>query len=513
MSPLSIENAAASAAATARRTAAFCFADDERSDISFDKQLRNALESESSRRASRTEGNKKTDKDDASKDRDKIARSNSREEREDDSAVKESTAECLQETTDAQAAENPDEISRENETSVDENGNDANDTQAAVAGAQAAATLQDEAVPQNEFTLLEPTSSGESSQAVELQVESSGILTTEETPDAANTAATGEQTSEVELGKVSLQVENEAQAGKPNESNRKETAIEATQEISDTDVAAKVAAADGNAAVQNIASVAEGESGRQTKRPDTRGDSSRADADAETPQVQTPAPSQSAATPLATLASDLSALEDVTKPAAETFKSAPGEIKTAAAPANPAETALGQRLADAREGRASAAASDSADANSALDRAKFVQRVAKAFEGLGSEGGTLRIRLHPAELGSLRLEVAMRNGALTARLETETTEAKNILLDNLPALRERLAGQNIKIERFDVDYSGGNPNGSSQGSGDYQDSGQRTHAWRQESQTRTSDDGNSEKVHAAPSPRRPGAKSRLDFVA
>jgi flagellar hook-length control protein FliK len=37
-----------------------------------------------------------------------------------------------------------------------------------------------------------------------------------------------------------------------------------------------------------------------------------------------------------------------------------------------------------------------------------------------------------------------------------------VLLDNLPALRERLAEQNVRIERFDVDVrgdaSGGQPN-------------------------------------------------------
>ncbi len=40
---------------------------------------------------------------------------------------------------------------------------------------------------------------------------------------------------------------------------------------------------------------------------------------------------------------------------------------------------------------------------------------------------------------------------MSARLEAETPTARSLLLDNLPALRERLAGQNIKVERFDVD--------------------------------------------------------------
>ncbi len=51
----------------------------------------------------------------------------------------------------------------------------------------------------------------------------------------------------------------------------------------------------------------------------------------------------------------------------------------------------------------------------------------------------------------MRLEIAVNQGALTAKIETDNQSARQLLLDNLPALRERLAEQNIKIERFDVD--------------------------------------------------------------
>ena len=87
--------------------------------------------------------------------------------------------------------------------------------------------------------------------------------------------------------------------------------------------------------------------------------------------------------------------------------------------------------------------------------------MARAFEALGDRGGSVRLKLHPPELGSLRLHVTLRDGLLTARVEAETTTARSILLDNLPALRERLAAQDVKIDRFDVDLSdrsfGGSP--------------------------------------------------------
>lgn len=85
------------------------------------------------------------------------------------------------------------------------------------------------------------------------------------------------------------------------------------------------------------------------------------------------------------------------------------------------------------------------------ERVRFVQRVARAFHAAGEQGGKVTLRLNPPELGSVRLEVTIRDGALRAHLETETTTARHALLENLPALRERLAEQNVKIEQFDVD--------------------------------------------------------------
>jgi flagellar hook-length control protein FliK len=82
---------------------------------------------------------------------------------------------------------------------------------------------------------------------------------------------------------------------------------------------------------------------------------------------------------------------------------------------------------------------------------RFIGRVAKAFQTAEERGGTLQLRLSPPELGSLRLELTVKDGVMTAALETETSAARRLLLDHLPALRDRLAEQNIRVERFDVD--------------------------------------------------------------
>ncbi len=88
------------------------------------------------------------------------------------------------------------------------------------------------------------------------------------------------------------------------------------------------------------------------------------------------------------------------------------------------------------------------------DRVRFVQRVARAFESAAERGGHVRLRLHPPELGTLRLELTVRNGQMVARLETETEAARNLLVDHLPELKERLASHQIRVERFDVEWHG-----------------------------------------------------------
>jgi flagellar hook-length control protein FliK len=86
-----------------------------------------------------------------------------------------------------------------------------------------------------------------------------------------------------------------------------------------------------------------------------------------------------------------------------------------------------------------------------VDPARFVGRVAKAFHFAQERGGTLQLRLSPPDLGSLRLELTVKDGVMIANMETETPAARRLLLDHLPALRDRLAEQNVRVERFDVD--------------------------------------------------------------
>ncbi len=84
------------------------------------------------------------------------------------------------------------------------------------------------------------------------------------------------------------------------------------------------------------------------------------------------------------------------------------------------------------------------------DQQRFVERVARALQAAEGRGGHLRLRLHPPELGALRLDVQVRGGVMHARIEAEQSAARTMLMDGLPMLRERLAEQGIRVEQFDV---------------------------------------------------------------
>lgn len=100
------------------------------------------------------------------------------------------------------------------------------------------------------------------------------------------------------------------------------------------------------------------------------------------------------------------------------------------------------------------------------ERMRLIQRVTKALQSAGENGGVLRLRLTPPELGAVRMEIRVRDGAMAAHLTAETETARAILLENVPALRDRLAEQSIRLERFDVDLSDQTVGGAPQQSRD-----------------------------------------------
>lgn len=156
------------------------------------------------------------------------------------------------------------------------------------------------------------------------------------------------------------------------------------------------------------------------------------------PETTIPAsdlPAAESATPVANQAATTSALVDSTL-------DANGEL-------------LAERVARSVEENTAKADVRSGSSNglTEAERLRLIQRVTRAFHTIGDQGGQLRLRLSPPELGSVRVDITVRNGVLSAHLEAETGAARDVLLENVGTLRERLAEQNIKLDHFDVDLA------------------------------------------------------------
>jgi len=145
-----------------------------------------------------------------------------------------------------------------------------------------------------------------------------------------------------------------------------------------------------------------------------------------------------------------------------------------------------------------------------VDRVRFVQRVAGAFQAAGGSGESVRLRLYPPELGSLHLEVSVKGGSMTARLEVETNAARTMLLDNLPALRDRLAEQEIKVGRFDVELADHSADGSPHQPAQHPQS--HDHPHHNATNTRSDYDPEPELPATRVAVSQPGEGSRLDVV-
>ncbi len=85
------------------------------------------------------------------------------------------------------------------------------------------------------------------------------------------------------------------------------------------------------------------------------------------------------------------------------------------------------------------------------ERVRLVQRVARSFSRLGPDGGQVTLKLHPPQLGVLNVSIKIEGQTMTARLQTESSAARDVIVDNLPVLRERLSEHGIEVEKFQVE--------------------------------------------------------------
>jgi len=80
----------------------------------------------------------------------------------------------------------------------------------------------------------------------------------------------------------------------------------------------------------------------------------------------------------------------------------------------------------------------------------FDQVVARMSGSFNGQSGRMVLRMHPAELGSLRLDLKVEGDRIHANLHTQSQQVQEVLERNLPQLRNALAEQGLKIDQFQV---------------------------------------------------------------
>lgn len=65
----------------------------------------------------------------------------------------------------------------------------------------------------------------------------------------------------------------------------------------------------------------------------------------------------------------------------------------------------------------------------------------------------MTLRLNPASLGNMRIEMSIRQGAVSARIEASTQQAQQLLMRNMTQLRSALEGRGLSVERLQVTFT------------------------------------------------------------
>jgi flagellar hook-length control protein FliK len=86
------------------------------------------------------------------------------------------------------------------------------------------------------------------------------------------------------------------------------------------------------------------------------------------------------------------------------------------------------------------------------EAARNVERAVEVVRAsAGARNSSITLRLEPPELGRMQMDVRLRSGVLTVRVEVDTAAAREMLSGRLGDLRQALQRHGITIERFDIE--------------------------------------------------------------
>ena len=94
---------------------------------------------------------------------------------------------------------------------------------------------------------------------------------------------------------------------------------------------------------------------------------------------------------------------------------------------------------------------ESPDKTARLDRIKLIQRVTRAFARMSDTRDPVRLKLATENLGSVTVQMRVKDAQVDARVTAETRAAAQVLRAHLPELRQRLQQMNLRVDRLDVE--------------------------------------------------------------
>ncbi|MBA4357940.1 MAG: hypothetical protein C0405_09475 [Desulfovibrio sp.] len=160
-----------------------------------------------------------------------------------------------------------------------------------------------------------------------------------------------------------------------------------------------------------------------------------------------------------------------------------------------------------------AAAADQATGPRAVLPAHVVRQVGQALtQMVAKEQTTLRLELKPPSLGELNLELAVKDGNVTAKLVAENAAAKQALEAGMDQLKQDLANQGLKIARVEITVNPDAQRAQAQAGGEGHNRGGRSGSRAQGGETAGGVGSDEDETNPAGFPAR-GAGARISVFA
>lgn len=145
--------------------------------------------------------------------------------------------------------------------------------------------------------------------------------------------------------------------------------------------------------------------------------------------------------------------------AASSDNSTPGTAVVASGGEEAGDLSVQHRPVVAAPGRSQAPGQASAEPLADMQDFEPRQVTEQVLRGLRSvvqqRGGNLTLRLHPPDLGSLRIHVEMHNGVVSAMFQASSELVRNLLSRDMGTLRQALEAHGLTVERLQSQLTAG----------------------------------------------------------